>query len=490
MILLPLYGANTFSAAPRSGEMDIRRSPTRAGTRFLLFPAYFENIPPEIITVTTPAGSIGPGPSDPTIYVANAINKETPYDPPIYVPPYTGATYAPTVPDADGNFDYIAPGTPQFLAAHLYGTMRHTLDVWHLYLQRRIVWWHVDEHPRIELIPVVRWQNAQSGPGFLETGLWPDETGELLPFALNFDVIAHETGHTILFSLLGVPRPEMIGVPFLAFHESFSDLVGLIGVLGFDSVVERLLQETNGNLYVLNVANRLSETSVHSQLRLASNETTMADVMDIILTPDGRWLDRKGLGRNQHAIAEPLTGAIFDVLVELFQDRLASEGVIPPELDARGWTREDVERSFLRLDREMGRVRRIFHADFVSAIQESRDLIGHAMAHVMLTMHPDSLTFGKVAARFIEAILGRGLSALLPALLAHFLYRGIDPTPFLEVGAVATAPRRWTPGRRSANWLRARRPGAADRCCDPYGFIFARSLMRHPHREAPPEAEN
>jgi hypothetical protein len=488
--LLRLYGANTFSAMPRSGEMDIHRPPTSDGTRFLLFPAYFENIPAEIITVAMPAGSIGPGPSDPTIYVANARDKKTPYDPPTYIPPYAGATFAPALPDAGGNFDHIPPEAPQFLAAHLYGTVRHSLDVWHRYLKRHIVWWHVNEHPQIELIPVVRWQNAQSGPGFLETGLWPDETGELQPFALNFDVIAHETGHTMLFSLIGVPRPEMIGVPFLAFHESFSDLVALIGVLHFDSVIEHLLRETNGNLYVLNVANRLGETSVHSQLRLASNEATMADVADITLTPDGRWLDAKGLGRNQHAIAEPLTGAIFDVLVELFQDRLASDGVIPPELDARGWTREDVERSDQRLDREMGRVRRIFHIDFVSAIKDSRDLVGHAMAHVMLTMHPDSLTFGKVAARFIEALLLRGQGALLPALLAHFLYRGIDPRPFFEVKAVAAAPRRWTPVRCSVNWLRASRPGAGDRCCDPSSFIFARGLMRHPHRETPAEAEN
>jgi hypothetical protein len=149
-----------------------------------------------------------------------------------------------------------------------------------------------------------------------------------------------------------------------------------------------------------------------------------------------------------------------------------------------------VERSYQRLDREMGQVRRIFHADFVSAMKESRDLVGHAMAHVMLTMDPDSLTFGKVAGRFVEALLARGLRALLPALLTHFLYRGIDPRPFLEVGAVAAAPRRWTPVRRSVNWLRASLPGAGDRCCDPSSFIFARSLMRHLHREVPPEAEN
>jgi len=73
---------------------------------------------------------------------------------------------------------------------------------------------------------------------------------------------------------------------------------------------------------VLNLINRLGETAVHTQLRLASNEARMADVAGITLTPDSQWFDPTGGGRNQHAIAEPLTGAIFDVLVS--SSRIAS----------------------------------------------------------------------------------------------------------------------------------------------------------------------
>jgi hypothetical protein len=158
-----------------------------------------------------------------------------------------------------------------------------------------------------------------------------------------------------------------------------------------------------------------------------------------------------------------------------------SDGLIPPELDARGWTREDVERSFERVRREMSRVRRVFYPDFVSAIEEARDLVGHAMAHVMLTMRPEHLTFDKVAAGFTEALLLQGKGALLPALLAHFFYRGIDPRPFLGLGASAGAPRRWPP----ASSARTLRSDASCRCCDTGHFILARSLMRHPHREVP-----
>ena len=464
--------------------MNAGRREVRAGARFLLFPEYFENIRPEIVAVGLPAGSIGPGPSDPTLYVADAADKVNPYDPPRYVPPYAGALYAPAQPDGGGNFDHIAPETPEFLAVHLYGCMRHTLDVWHRYLGRRIVWWHAEEHPQIELVPVVHWQNAQSGPGFLETGLWPDEAGVLQPFALNFDVIAHEAGHTMLFSLLGVPPPERIDVAFLAFHESFSDLVGLVAVLHFESVIERLLQQTDGNLYVLNLVNRLGETSAHTQLRLASNEVTMAEVADISLSPDGEWLDPTGRGRNQHAVAEPLTGAIFDVLVELFQDRLVTDGLIPPDLDARGWSRAEVAQSMALFTREIGGVGRAFHANFVAAIKESRDLVGQAMAQVMLTMDADYLTFGRVAACIIEALVQRGKARLLPALLAHFLHRGIDPRPYLGLGGPPRAAGRWMPLRRRkpTRW-RGRLADGGCRCCEPGSFVFARSLMRHAHRE-------
>jgi hypothetical protein len=468
--------------------MAARRPRPREGTRFLLFPQYFENLPPEIVTVGMPAGSIGPGPSDPTLYVADAIDKEKPYDPPVYVPPYTRPTYAPALPDAAGHFDRIAADSPQFLAAHLYGTARHSFDIWQRYLGRRIVWWHADEHPQIELVPVVRWRNAQSGPGFLETGLWPDQTGTLQPFALNFDVIAHETGHTMLFSQLGVPPPELIGVPFLAFHESFSDLVGLIGALHFNSVIERLLQQTNGNLYILNVVNRMGETSDHTQVRLASNESTMADVVGLTLTPDGQWFDPTGRGRNQHAIAEPLTGAIFDVLVELYQDRLVTAGLIPPDLDARGWTRAEVEQSFARVQNRIGRARRAFQAGFVAAITASRDLVGRAMAHVMLTERPEHLTFGEVAARFIESLLLDGERGNLPAFLTHFLWRGIDPRPYLGLAADPALPRRRPPATRRTRAWRAPPPDGGCRCCAPGSFIFARSLMRHPERELPGQA--
>ena len=306
------------------------------GTRFHLFPSYAEGYTePEIVEVSLPPGSIGPGPSDPWMHVRNPIFKNEPYSPPVYVPPYTGLVYSPANPGRHGHFDEIAFGTEQFLAAHTYGTVRLVLDIWQYYLASPIVWWHADLFPEIELIPTVNWQNAQSGPGFIEMGQISDDLGRPQPFCLNFDVLAHETGHVILFSKIGV-APEVTEA-FLAFHESFADLISMVAVLHFPSVRMRLLHQTWGNLYSLNVLTRFGAYSDTQQIRIASNQTRMAEVKDIRLKADGSWFDPSGLDRNQHAIAEPLTGAIFSVLVEIYQDELVSRRLINPELDARGW---------------------------------------------------------------------------------------------------------------------------------------------------------
>jgi hypothetical protein len=453
---------------------DVAAAPDMDGTLFRLFPVFAEGLPPETIAVPLPPGSIGAGPCDTQLFVADAADKTTPYDPPGYAPPYDGKLLPPALPDAHGNFDHIPIDTPQFLAAHLYGSVRYTLDVWQRYLGRRITWWHAAEFPRMELIPLVDWENAQSGPGFIETGLWhgPDGT---VPFALNFEVIAHETGHQMLFSLIGVPSEADLGVPFLAFHESFSDLAALIAVMHFRSVIQRLLEETEGNLYLYNLVNRIGETSAHTQIRMAANLDVMADVADIALATDGTWIDPSGLGRNQHAVAAPLTGAIFDILVEVYQDELVAEGLIPEESDARGWTRAQVEAAFDDVTSSTAGAYRRFAGGFTGAVLHARDTVGRALAHVMLSAQPAGLTFGQVAARFLEAMLEQGYGPLLPAMLDHFQWRGIDPLPFLAFQAVAGR------GRERFAVQRTRRR-AQCAFCHPGAALRAARLIREGHR--------
>lgn len=461
--------------------------PRSSGTRFRLFPEYAAGyVEPETVYLSPPPGSIAAGPSDDTMYVANAVLKLTPYVPPDYMPPYRGQEFPPALPDANGHFDHIEVETEQFLAAHLYGCIRFTLDVWERYLGRHVRWWHADFLPQLELIPLVRWRNAHSGPGFIEMGEMPNRFKRQQLFCLNYDVVGHETGHAILFSQIGVPPPDAVSSEYLALHELFSDLIGMIGAMEFRSVALRLLHQTDGNLYVLNLVNRLGELSDREQVRIASNTRTMDDVSGLRLAPDGSWIDPLGENRNQHHLAEPLTGAIFDCLVEIYQDWLVARHLIPPDMDARGWTRDEVAASFADVHRMSAQAFARFERGFLAALDDARDVVGQCMAHVILTVRPETVSFDIVAARFLEAAFALGQIGNLRALLDHFLDRGIDPRRYLAETIVRSARSRKARPRRV---LRATEPVSHRDTCGcghPFAFILARRLMPHAERERIP----
>ena len=157
-----------------------------SGTKFRLFPqppflAGFEE--PEIVRVSPPAGTVGPGPSDDRMYVVDPIGKSRPYGTPIgrygelYLPPWDGPVYPPACPDADGHFDHLQVGTPEFEAAHLYGTARYVLDIWEGYFGRPIEWHFRDFFDRMELILLPGLDNATMGYGFMEVGGYTVDTG-------------------------------------------------------------------------------------------------------------------------------------------------------------------------------------------------------------------------------------------------------------------------------------------------------------------------
>ena len=230
---------------------------------------------------------------------------------------------------------------------------------------------------------------------------------------------------------------------------------------------------------MLNLVNRIGELSTHTQIRLAANQTKMADVADITLGPDGSWIDPTGAHRNQHWIAAPLTGAIFDILVEVYQDTLVVEGLIPDEANAQGWTQDEVAAAFSAVQSSFSRALARFDTAFVEVIRHARDTVGHAIAHVMLTLQPEGLTFDEVAARFLESMLAQGYGPILPAMLDHFLWRGIDPRPFLRFGPVALPGR----GRRRAELFAVQPAPRRAHCafCHPRGTLHVANLIRAGH---------
>jgi len=223
-----------------------------------------------------------------------------------------------------------------------------------------------------------------------------------------------------------VPAPEALTGEYLAFHESFADLIALVSVMFFESVLAGLLKQTHGNLYVANMLSRIGELSETEQIRMADNTTKMADLAGLRFDPVSRdWVDETGEKRNAHDLAQPMTGAVFDILVEIYQDCLAERGLINPDTDARGWSRPEVEGEMARFADHFRRQFDARQADFLAALVEARDTIAACLARVLDTAHPDRLSFDGIAGLFLRAAAGLGQGRRLPAFRQHFLDRDV-----------------------------------------------------------------
>lgn len=359
---------------------------TRLGTRFLIFPQaphVAGYSVPEPVWLSIDPSALQAGPADDRMYVRDPADGKDPYEFP-YLPPYVGLTHPPAEPGPDGHFDRIDQTSRQFVAAHAYACVRRVLDIWESYLGRQIVWHFAETYERLEIIPWLDWDNAQSGYGFLELGVEQTADGQIYPYALNFDTIAHEVGHTILFSLLGMPGDAYYTQDFGAFHEAYSDLVSLITFLHFDSGLDRLLRRTRGNLLTLNELNRIVELTGERQIRLASNGRRMSEVTSEV-----------------HDRSRPFTGAIFDTIVETYHSILVEEALADERL-LRIDLREFDESTLSSISAFTASAFQPHPVQFKSALARARDEVGFLMAHVLGRLNPNDLDFGAVA----NAMLG------------------------------------------------------------------------------------
>jgi hypothetical protein len=239
-------------------------------------------------------------------------------------------------------------------------------------------------------------------------------------------VLAHELGHAILFAEIGIPVGSARTGQFLAFHEAMADLVALVSVLHFDAVVDDLLQQTRGNLYVPSAFNRLGELTATEQIRWAANTATMGELQGVDLAADGTWIDPAGLGREAHDVSQVLTGAVFDVLVDVFQRMLVEQGLLSPRLHylAESLIEEvddprDVQDLFVVAYR--GR-----HADFKRVLHEARDWTGYALAGTFGTLEPARLTFAEVGQTLLAVDCELSGGRFGDIIATNFSRRGID----------------------------------------------------------------
>ena len=315
------------------------------------------------------------------------------------------------------------------------------LDIWERYFGRRIEWHFAQDYRRLEIGILPGLNNAYAGYGFMEVGAHRFPDGSHAPYALNFDVIAHELGHLILYSTIGLPSPAAQQGEYFGFQESGADTTALIAGLHFESLLARLLTETHGNLYTYNELDRFAELAPHDQIRLASNDVKMSAFA-------AGWID-------EHALSQPLTGAVFDILVDIFQEMLVERGLIPKDVaEATRHVRNSPENA--------ATLQPVFDAafadryeDFRAALVDARDYMGFALAQTWKQLTADYFTYLDVAEAMIGAEARMSGGRYRRAMVESFDWR--------EIGKVRAGPRLAPPGPHShSHSARTLAPGIQD----------------------------
>lgn len=400
----------------------------RGGTRFRLYaqpPVLAAFRDPITVELSPPARSLGVGPHDDRMCVIQPLDKPESYgdllvrmrDGRPTLPPWRGAVAKPARPGPDGSFDHLHPQDPTFAQAHAFACVRLALDVWEGYLGGPLPW-HFASGPRWLEIGLLGpgYDNGEVGWGWLELGYDRAVDRARQPYALNLDVIAHEVGHLIVYSVLGQPGRSALGAEYLGFQETAADLVALLAAAHLDPVVDQVMARTRGNLYVANELSRLGEMSSTAQIRIASNSTRMSEFVH-------GW-------SAEHDLSEPLTGAMFDLLLDIFQANLLERRLIPRSLadliDEAGHLRAFAPVIQAEFDHWYPRA----PAEFKDAFAAARDRLGAYFADVLTILRQGSITF--VAVRDALAAADRRWGgAFGPAIAANFRWRQIG---MLEIG--------------------------------------------------------
>jgi hypothetical protein len=140
--------------------------------------------------------------------------------------------------------------------------------------------------------------------------------------------VSHETAHAILDGIRDLYN-ESFGLGPAAFHESFGDISAILVALHDDSLVQRLLEWTGGDLRLDNfvaalaeqVTDRMnsSQSRIHGRtvyLRNALNDFHNRPFDQLVAYPPNPEVE---LGREIHNYSRLFTGAFYDILVGIYE---------------------------------------------------------------------------------------------------------------------------------------------------------------------------
>ncbi|MES2740225.1 MAG: hypothetical protein V4754_04665 [Pseudomonadota bacterium] len=224
---------------------------------------------------------------------------------------------APVSPNVFGDF-ILSPNTDQFDAIHTFAIVRQTLTMY----QRALAsgpnpaplpwqWNSASNTDALKVYPhglpnVMNAYYSRSDKALKFGDFMPNGGAERVYTCRSLDIVSHETGHAVLDGLkprwlLSSNPPQTGGL-----HESFGDLTAIFLTLSQLDQVEAVIAETKANLHDKTFLADMAEQfglalGRPNGLRNADNDLTLSDT-----------------GNEVHAISQVFTGAIYDILADIF----------------------------------------------------------------------------------------------------------------------------------------------------------------------------
>ena len=257
---------------------------------------------------------------DPTV---TAIRSRAAYiHTPVEAGPQDGAIKIEGMPDvrpnAAGDFLFSQTENPkEFDSVHTFTVVRQVLTMYQRALRRmqfkKEFSWQWGKGLPLGVWPRAgEWANAYYSRGekalrFFYFHPGQDESRPLVFTCRSFDIVAHETGHAILDALRpgywNSKHPQTGGL-----HESFGDLTDIFTMLAQMDQCEAIIAESKADLHAKTffsaVAEQFGEALGRTTgLRNADNDLRMSQVSNQV-----------------HELSQVFTGAVYDILADIFDD--------------------------------------------------------------------------------------------------------------------------------------------------------------------------
>jgi hypothetical protein len=226
------------------------------------------------------------------------------------------AGLSPVLPNTEGDFLFDpAANENEFDAVHTFTVIRQVLTMYERVFNRTGVWdvfnwqWGKDPvtvYPHAGVEANAYYSRNERALRFFY--FRPSGTDEALQLytCRSFDIVAHETGHAILDALkpgfLESWHPQTGGM-----HEAFGDLTAIFTMLAQMDQCEAIIAESKADLHIKTffpaVAEQFGEAFYGHRmgLRNADNDLKLSDVSNEV-----------------HAISQVLTGAVYDIMADIF----------------------------------------------------------------------------------------------------------------------------------------------------------------------------